>query len=296
MTTEAVVEGDGGAVAAGVQLQQARQDKGLSQEQAAGRLHVPVHVIAALEQGQWEKLGAPVFIRGQLRSYARLLGVDAEPLMAPVVVEHLAPVALVSHASNTGLRRYAGGLGRRLAYVGLALVVLVPMGLLARAYLQPERTVASLDELPAVVEAAALPLPMVADAAQLPAGPLASTTPVATAAAGTGNAGQVERQPAAVVPSTARAGSADGRLLLNFAGDSWIDIAGPDGQVVEKALVRSGQQRSYEVARISRVVLGNATQVQASIGDREIDLTAMGRSNVARFTVSSDGSVSPVSR
>lgn len=296
MTTEAVVEGDGGAVAAGVQLQQARQDKGFSQEQAAGQLHVPVHVIAALEQGQWAKLGAPVFIRGQLRSYARLLGIDAEPLMEPVAVEHLAPVALVSHASNVGLRRYADGLGRRLAYAGLALVVLVPMGLLVRAYLQPERAVASLDELPAVVQAAALPLPMAADAAQLPAGPLASTTPADTGAAGTGNAGQVVQQAAAVVPSTARSGSADGRLQLSFAGDSWIDIAGPQGQVVEKALVGSGQQRSYEVAQISRVVLGNATQVQASIGGREIDLTAMGRSNVARFTVSSDGSVSPVSR
>lgn len=274
-------------MAAGVQLQQARQDKGLSLEQAAGQLHVPVHVIAALEQGQWEKLGAPVFIRGQLRSYARLLGMDAEPLMAPVAVEHLAPVALVSHASSGGLRRYADGLGRRLAYAGLALVVLVPMGLLARAYLQPQHAVASLDELPAAAPAAA-------DVAQLPAGPGVSSAPAVVDAAG--DAGQAVAPATLAAPPLAPAASADGRLQLRFAGDSWIDIAGPQGQVVEKALVGSGQQRSYELAQVSRVVLGNATQVQASIGGRAIDLTAMGRSNVARFTVSSDGSVSPVSR
>lgn len=294
MTTEAVVEGDGGAVAAGVQLQQARQDKGLSLEQAAGQLHVPVHVIAALEQGQWEKLGAPVFIRGQLRSYARLLGMDAEPLMAAVAVEHLAPVALVSHASSGGLRRYADGLGRRLAYAGLALVVLVPMGLLARAYLQPQHAVASLDELPAAVPAAVVSLPAAADVAQLPAGPGVSSAPAVVDAAG--DAGQAVAPATLAAPPLAPAASADGRLQLRFAGDSWIDIAGPQGQVVEKALVGSGQQRSYELAQVSRVVLGNATQVQASIGGRAIDLTAMGRSNVARFTVSSDGSVSPVSR
>ena len=84
-------------------------------------------------------------------------------------------------------------------------------------------------------------------------------------------------------------------LVLRFDGQSWIEVTGRQGQVVEKALVLAGQQRSYPAASIGHVLLGNATGVQASIDGRAIDLTKMGRSNVARFTVSSDGSVSPVS-
>ena len=39
-----------GAVGCGEQLRQARQAAGLSLEEVAGRLHMPVQVVAALEQ------------------------------------------------------------------------------------------------------------------------------------------------------------------------------------------------------------------------------------------------------
>lgn len=293
MTTEAVVEGSG-AQAAGEQLSKARQAAGLSLDQAATKLRVPLHVVAALEQGHWERLGAPVFIRGQLRSYARLLQLDPAPLMTQVPAEQQTPVALVSHGPGPGMRRYAGGLGRKLAYVALAAVLVVPGAMLLRAWLQPQAEVTSLDTLPAevAVDDARLALPV----------PVADAVP----AASTGAEGAVTAAPSPVVASpapspagepaaTAAAVAGGAQLLLVFAGDSWIEIAGPQGQVVEKSLVQAGQQRSYPATTIGRVLLGNSTQVQASIDGRAIDLATMGRSNVARFTVSSDGSVSPLS-
>nr|WP_259394654.1 helix-turn-helix domain-containing protein [Stenotrophomonas koreensis] len=267
---------------------QARQGKGLSQAQVAEQLHVPMRVIAALEGGQWERLGAPVFIRGQLRSYARLLQLDAAPLLASVPVAPMDPVVMVSEGRSLPLRRPGQGLGRKLLYGVAVLALATPAVLLLRSYLQPAPAVASLDALPATdvagpeaelalpvrVEAAGVQqsLPLVADAAAtgLPSAPV---TPAAAAATPTGEGAQ---------------------LLLEFAGDSWIEIGGPQGQVVEKSLIPAGQQRRYRAEDVARVLLGNSTQVQASIDGRAIDLTAMGRSNVARFTVSSDGSVSPV--
>lgn len=276
------------AVTAGELLLQARQGKGLSQAQVAEQLHVPMRVIAALEGGQWERLGAPVFIRGQLRSYARLLQLDAAPLLASVPVAPMDPVVMVSEGRSLPLRRPGQGLGRKLLYGVAILALATPAVLLLRSYLQPAPAVASLDALPATdvagpeaelalpvrVEAAGArqSLPLMADAAAtgLPSAPV---TPAAAAATPTGEGAQ---------------------LLLEFAGDSWIEIGGPQGQVVEKSLIPAGQQRRYRAEDVARVLLGNSTQVQASIDGRAIDLTAMGRSNVARFTVSSDGSVSPV--
>ncbi len=276
------------AVAAGELLLQARQGKGLTQAQVAEQLHVPMRVIAALESGQWERLGAPVFIRGQLRSYARLLQLDAAPLLASVPVGPVDPVVRISEVGSLPLRRHAQGMGRKLLY-GVAMLALVtPAVLLLRAYLQPAPAVASLDALPAteiagVAAELALPMPVAADGSQQPLPPAADVA-----------ATVLPSTPAAVAAAAASSTAQGAQLLLEFAGDSWIEIGGPQGQVVEKSLIPAGQQRRYRAEDVARVLLGNSTQVQASIDGRAIDLAAMGRSNVARFTVSSDGSVSPV--
>ena len=56
----------------GERLRQARIRAGLSTSEVGTRLKMPTHVIEALEREDWAKIGAPVFIRGQLRSYAKL--------------------------------------------------------------------------------------------------------------------------------------------------------------------------------------------------------------------------------
>ncbi|WP_042831820.1 helix-turn-helix domain-containing protein, partial [Xanthomonas citri] len=65
----------------GQHLREAREAAGLSVDEVAGKLRMPAHVVHALEQEDWQRLGASVFVRGQLRSYARLLQVDLEPLL-----------------------------------------------------------------------------------------------------------------------------------------------------------------------------------------------------------------------
>lgn len=281
MTTESVVGAIDSAVTAGQVLAQARNAQGLPVEEAATRLHVPAHVVAALEQGQWQKLGAPVFVRGQLRSYARLLGVDPLPLLEQVQLEQHAPAALVSHARTPRLRRLADGLGRKALYVGITAALVVPALFALRSQLVPPTSVASLDEMPALESVPATPAPRPST------GPAArATTPVVASITALPRAAPVAVEPAA---------TSAGQLHLQFTGDSWVDIAGPQGQVVEKGLVAAGQERRYAADTIARVTLGNASQVQAAIDGRGLDLAPLRRANVARFTVSSDGSVSPVS-
>ena len=62
----------------------------------------------------------------------------------------------------------------------------------------------------------------------------------------------------------------------------------------EQALLRAGEERSFAVGEVGRIVLGNAGAVEVSrFGDIQ-DIQPFQRANVARFTVSSDGSLAPL--
>ena len=66
----------------GAALQAARLARQLSVAQVADRLKLSAAVVAALEANEWDRLPAPVFVRGYIRAYARLMALDDEALLA----------------------------------------------------------------------------------------------------------------------------------------------------------------------------------------------------------------------
>lgn len=62
-------------------LQEARLRQGISLEEVAQRTYIKLPYLVALEEGQLDKLPAPVYIHGYIRQYARLLGVDGNELV-----------------------------------------------------------------------------------------------------------------------------------------------------------------------------------------------------------------------
>lgn len=263
-------------------LRQAREAAGLLLDDVASRLHMPVHVVRALEQEDWKRLGAPVFVRGQLRSYAKFLGVDMEPLLQDSPLSAVEPVKLVSHTHTPRLRRFIDNTMRRAVYVVMTGVLAIPVWYATRAHFdETGPSKASLDVVPHQ-EVLATAAPHDGAGIEKPT----STTPyVASIAA-------VPRSNAGMSPVTA---SATSGLSLLFGGDSWIQIAAPDGAVIEKALIKSGESRNYLPGQVGHVVLGNAAAVEVQRAGSIVDLKPYQRGNVARFTVSSDGSVAPAS-
>jgi cytoskeleton protein RodZ len=65
----------------GTQLARVREKRGYSQEYVAGKLHLRVRIIELLETDDYDQMPEPVFIKGYLRAYAKLLSVPAEPLL-----------------------------------------------------------------------------------------------------------------------------------------------------------------------------------------------------------------------
>lgn len=65
----------------GAILQQARELRGLTQAQAANQLNLKVSVIVQMETEQWDPKVAATFMRGYLRSYARLLKLSEQEIL-----------------------------------------------------------------------------------------------------------------------------------------------------------------------------------------------------------------------
>lgn len=65
----------------GHQLRRAREHCKLSIAAVAAQLHVKSWVIEALEEESFERLPVPVYVRGYLRNYARLVNLPAEPVI-----------------------------------------------------------------------------------------------------------------------------------------------------------------------------------------------------------------------
>src|SRR3546814_4276970 len=81
--------------ACGQRLRAAREAAGLSVAEVASRLKTPSRFIEAPAAAEWDRIGAPVFVRGQLRSYSRLLGLPVQPVQIASGVAAIEPPPLV---------------------------------------------------------------------------------------------------------------------------------------------------------------------------------------------------------
>ena len=80
-------------------------------------------------------------------------------------------------------------------------------------------------------------------------------------------------------------------IVIRTRGESWVTVSAVDGSSLERALVPAGSERRYAAAQVAHLTIGNASAVDVENQGRNVDMGAFARANVARFTVSSDGSL-----
>lgn len=86
----------------GQQLTAAREARGMTAVDVAKRLRIRAMFVDALEREDWPTVGEPVYARGFLKNYARLLGLDAEA--AAEVIDEAYP-ALASRPDVPAMMR-----------------------------------------------------------------------------------------------------------------------------------------------------------------------------------------------
>lgn len=246
----------------GQRLRKARENAGLSIEDVAARLHMPGRVVRSLEAEDWSRLGAPVFVRGQVRSYSRLLGLTTAPMMDALTdVGPVEPSHLVSRTHTPRAQWWAEQIGRRLVYIILTLSLAVPAWHATSQHLAGEGGAAPLDIVPVDSRGGSVAPPTPAQRTVV-----ASMTPVASVQA---------------VPD----------ILIRTRGESWLEVVAADGRTLERGLLPAASERRFTAAQVASLTIGNASSVDLQARGHSVDMAPFSSANVARFTVSSDGSL-----
>ena len=124
----------------GLRFRHAREKARWTLEAVAQQLKLPVAVLDAIEREDWGRLGAPIFVRSYVGSYARLLGLPAT--LADEVVRGKPTPPLASIVAVPPAR--SGLAGPALGYLVVSLLVVAAVVAAAMYYQSPRRLAAAL--------------------------------------------------------------------------------------------------------------------------------------------------------
>jgi cytoskeleton protein RodZ len=255
----------------GAELARARQARGLALSDVAQQLKFSARQLEALENDRFDVLPGGTFARGMVRSYARLLRIDAEPLVA-----QLAAGAMAQDAERLAQRfrqpvPFADGSRRsNLTYLALSLALLAVVAAVAFEWRQ-ERSAARLSFVSAAQQPAEPVRVAAAGAAATPAPAPEAPRPVRAPAAAAADGGDSE--------------AGHGRIVLRFERESWVEIHSGSGKLLVSQLHASGAERVVSGVPPFAVVIGNAQHVRLSYNDKPVDLMPHVKVEVARFTL-----------
>ena len=280
----------------GAELRAAREARKLTVHKVAQEMHVGDDIITRLEQDDYAALGAPIFVHGHLRNYARLLDLPQDEVLAKYdhAAGRLAPPPLVTQHADMASR-----FGRRFGLPMVSIVVIAVLVVLAVIWWQHRAPVSSsvqteaasgIKLLPPVAATLAASVPMksveTGEAPSLPAREQNAKTAVIS------EAEPAPRHPTAARPSVpsqiVEAGVSASQLIhAQFAVQqaSWIEVYDAAGKRLYYGLAPAGGKIDVSGAGPLQVFLGNAPGVSVEVNGAAFNATPFTQpgSNTARF-------------
>jgi cytoskeletal protein RodZ len=220
---------DAGPENLGERFRAAREARGLLLSDAAEKVRIRAVYLAAIEEENWNTIGAPVYIRGFLRTYARFLALDPEEAVAAFNLTQPEPAAPTGASGSEPERGSAPWRSSLVLWIaGTIAVVLVAF------VVYNELT---MNRQPVAVEASASPTPSFG----------ASTAPVAP-------------RPAAI-PAAGPGGA--NSLAVVLSAPSWLRVT-VDGSVSMEGTFPAGTSKTFH-GKTALVRIGNAGGVEIYI-------------------------------
>ena len=272
---------DSASASYGARLAWQRQGAGLSVTDVAASLRLHPNQIRAIEQEDLARLPAPAYVRGFIRSYARVLNIDPAPLLSDLNAK-LAPAreSVIDGMATDYVAARAAGRERMLPQwaIGIALVVLTALGLIGW---QATQRSAPAPTPPAVLAMSAAP--------PTPAPALATDTtalPVSEASAAPADPipAPAEVAEPTVRPSVIATGAAP-TLALRFNGASWAEVTDRNGKILLSQLNAAGAEHALDGELPLTVVIGDANFASVEVRGAAFSLQPFTRNNVARFVI-----------
>jgi cytoskeleton protein RodZ len=249
----------------GRSLREARELRGLSVADVVNAIKFSPRQIEAIERNDFEQLPGATFVRGFIRSYAKLLRLDPFPLLAMLERETPKADAQIHLPKDTGAALPQPG-ERRSYLPYFALLVTVAAVVIA---------VATYFDWPGGAEKSKSKSPL---AATVPAAPQTLANVVQPPAT------QVEPgQPAP--PKTASLGPDFRQLIFVFEDKSWVEVKDATQRVIFAQNNDSGTRQVVNGKPPFSLVIGNASHVQLQFEDQQVDLRPHTKVEVARLTL-----------
>jgi cytoskeleton protein RodZ len=232
----------------------------------AGRLKFAPRQITALEEGNFAQLPEMAFVRGFVRSYAKLLQLDAEPLLDALPSAPAQQVALPEKKSAG--EPFPGVYAMRMPNIlwlagalGIALVI----GILAW---QHDGGQVTPKPAAAAKPAETTKIPVVAE----PAVPAVAPPTVAPVAAPKTAESAAHKHPARL-------------LRLAFDEDSWVEVKDGNGKILLSLMGVRGSEQGVNGTPPFAVTIGNAAGVRLYYKGNPVDLVPHTEVDVARLTL-----------
>lgn len=303
MNTEATHD-QNEAQTTGVRLRNAREQLGLSQQAVAERLCLKVSTVRDIEEDKAPSDLASTFLRGYIRSYARLVHVPEEELLpglekqAPLRAAKVAPM----QSFSLGKRRKKRD-GWLMSFTWLVLFVVV--GLTGAWWWQNHK--AQQEEITTMADQSTAELNADKDSGQ--SVPLDTrdatsqdTTPAQTAPApatpvDSTAATQTPAPAATETPSalpTSQAGVAalaadPNALVMNFTADCWLEVTDATGKKLFSGMQRKDGNLNLTGQAPYKLKIGAPAAVQIQYQGKPVDLSRFIRTNqVARLTLNAE--------
>jgi cytoskeleton protein RodZ len=302
---------------AGATLLAERRRQSLSLGDVSRQLKLAVRQVEALERDDYSGF-RPVFVHGFIRNYAKLLGLDPEPLIRAADSTLNPPLAVADHTeepprvppAEQPVRKTNVASVRKWGMVAIVIVVGIALALAlggrrGRDATRTTEIVASRDQpaepkAPVKAVVAESPVSSPADAGSAPGKSGADADdgkpaekPAADATSGV-KPKSAESKPlpkATTAPASDSdspaantadaAGSAEKiRVRMIFDREAWVEIKDRNGATIFGQLNAAGTRRSVSGEPPLSVVVGNASGVQLFKGEKNIDLVPHTRADI----------------
>ncbi|EJQ5987056.1 cytoskeleton protein RodZ [Escherichia coli] len=307
MNTEATHD-QNEALTTGARLRNAREQLGLSQQAVAERLCLKVSTVRDIEEDKAPADLASTFLRGYIRSYARLVHIPEEELLpglekqAPLRAAKVAPM----QSFSLGKRRKKRD-GWLMTFTWLVLFVVI--GLSGAWWWQDHK--AQQEEITTMADQSSAELnnnqsqsvPLDTSTTTDQAMATTPTSPVDTTATNT-------QTPAVTAPAPAATTTPDGAaplptdqagvttpavdpnaLVMNFTADCWLEVTDATGKKLFSGMQRKDGNLNLTGQAPYKLKIGAPAAVQIQYQGKPVDLSRFIRTNqVARLTLNAEQS------
>lgn len=300
----------------GALLRATREARGLDRQDVADALRFSPRMVEAIESEDLANLPPPLFVKGYLRSYATLLGLDETALVRDFEswLPTTDPLQMIPVRKRSTTDLSDVGRGRQLAS---AILVLVVLGAVVFWWLQPDPTPAPVlaveesetiqDAVNADPAAGSLAEAQAIFPPQLPAGEQMSTgdarapgeaEPVETVPSSlpvidSRQGAESDSAPVTDAAKSAVAGKPDdvpdeaqrtAVLKLRYQEDCWTEVRDARGRQLIYRLAKAGSEQEVSGDPPFSFYLGYAPGVAVEIDGQAVPITDLvGNSTVARF-------------